>query len=131
MKNKVAEDLKPEADRIKFTACAHCPHPDETPVSYEPGPGGLLYALGELARLHLPDLSGMFAETTGGRALSFLKKDSLEQTIQQVSQEVHRQYILTFTPRTEDAGAFHSIRVIVRNTPGLRVTARSGYWAVQ
>jgi VWFA-related protein len=131
VKNKVAEDLKPEAERIKFTACALCPHPDETPVPYEPGPGGYLYALGELARLRLPDLANLFAGTTGGRVLSFLKKDALEQAVQLISQEVHRQYILTFEPRGGEFGAFHEIRVIVKDRVELRVTSRSGYFAVQ
>jgi len=137
VKNKVAEDLKPEAERVKFTDCAAttparlCARPNETPVPYDPGPGSPIYALGELARLRLPDLSSLFAETTGGRTLSFLKKDALEQAVQLVSQEVHRQYILTFEPTAGEAEAYHAIRVTVRNRPELRVTTRPGYWAVQ
>jgi VWFA-related protein len=125
VKNKVAEDLKPIAERRGY------PDRDETPVPYDPGPGGLIYALGELARLAQPDLSILFPETTGARTLSFLKQGALEKAIQLVSQEVHRQYILTFEPHTSDAGAFHAIQVTVRNNPKLRVTTRSGYWAVQ
>ena len=140
VKNKVKEDLKPIAERHKFTDCADVPtwllaeckkRPDETPVPYEPGPGGGIYAIGELARLRLPDLSGVFADATGGRALSFVKKDALENAIQLISQEVHRQYILTFEPKTNEAGAFHRIRVSVKNRPALRVTTRLGYWAIQ
>ncbi len=136
-KNKVAEDLKPIAERVKYTDCKPttptwaCERPDETPVPYEPGPGGGLYAIGELARLHLPDLSNLFTETTGGRALSFLKKDALEQAVQLISTEVHRQYILTFEPKAVEPGIFHTIRVAVKNRPNLQVTTRSGYWAVQ
>ena len=137
VKNKVAEDLKPEAERVKYTDCRPttptwaCARPDETPVPYKPGPGGGLYAIGELARLVQPDLSTLFTETTGGRTLSFLKKDALEQAVQLIGQEVHRQYILTFEPQASETGAFHSIRVTVKNNPKLRVTTRSGYWAVQ
>ena len=127
VKNKVAEDLKPEAERIKYG-----PGRDNTPVPYEPGPGGGLYALGELARLVQPDLSELFAGTTGGRTLDFLKKDALEHAVQLISQEVHRQYILTFEPKEMgEPGAFHALRVTVRNNPKLTVTTRSGYWAVQ
>ena len=66
VKNKTVEDLKPIAERRRFTDCSDVPtwllfnckkRPDETPVPYQPGPGGNLYALGELARLRLPDLS--------------------------------------------------------------------------
>jgi VWFA-related protein len=137
VKNKVAEDLKPIAERRKYTDCAQtptwllalCKRPDETPVPYEPGPGSPIYAIGELARLVQPDLSTLFTETTGGRTLSFLKKNALEQAIQLVSQEVHRQYILTFEPKGSEAGAFHSIRVTVKDKPKLHVTTRAGYWA--
>jgi len=139
VKNKVKEDLKPIAERRKYTDCvdmptwllALCKRPYETPVPYEPGPGGGIYAIGELARLRLPDLASLFADTTGGRTLSFLKKDALEKAIQLISQEVHRQYILTFEPKASEPGAYHRIRVIVKNRPNLHVTARSGYWAVQ
>jgi VWFA-related protein len=137
VKNKVKEDLKPIAERRKYTDCKpptptwQCDRPDETPVPYEPGPGGGIYAIGELARLRLPDLSAVFADATGGRTLSFVKKDALENAIQLISQEVHRQYILTFEPKTTEAGAFHRIRVTVKNRPALRVTTRLGYWAIQ
>lgn len=137
VKNKVAEDLKPEAERVKYTDCpsttptALCARPDETPVPYDPGPGSPIYAIGELARLHLPDLSGLFAESTGGRTFSFLKKDALEQAVVLVSREVHRQYILTFEPRAAEAGSFHALRVTVKGRPEFRVTTRAGYWTVQ
>jgi VWFA-related protein len=107
VKSKVKEDLKPIAERRKYTDCvdmptwllALCKRPDDTPAPYEPGPGGGIYAIGELARLRLPDLSVVFADATGGSALSFVKKDALENAIQLISQEVHRQYILTFEPK--------------------------------
>lgn len=128
---KTQEDLKPEAERIKVAQCAMCPKPDDTPVPPDLGPGGFLYALGELARLHRPDLSTLFPNTTGGRALAFLKKNALEQAIQLVGEEVHRQYILTFQPKVTDPGKFHAIRVEVKGQPDLRVKTREGYWAVE
>jgi len=137
VKNKVAEDLKPIAERAKYSDCHPptptwaCARPDETPVDYDPGPGSPIYAIGELARLAQPDLSSLFTETTGGRTLSFLRKDALEKAVQLISQEVHRQYILTFEPHASEAGAFHAIQVTVKNNPKLHVTTRSGYWAVQ
>ena len=38
---KTAEDLKPEAERIKVQQCATCPAPDNTPVPPDLGPGNL------------------------------------------------------------------------------------------
>jgi hypothetical protein len=117
VKPKTAEDLKPEAERIKMKKCDLCPPPDDTPVPQDLGPGGLICALGELIRLHQPDFSSLFTGTTGGRTLSFLKKHALEQAIQLVGEKVHRQHILTFEPKGGDAGKFHTVRVEVKNRP--------------
>ena len=124
------EDLKPEAERIKKQECAMCPKPDDTPVPPDLGPGSLLYGLGELFRLRQPDLADLFPRTTGGRTLSFLKKSGLEQTIQLVGAEVHRQYVLSFQPKAPEPGKFHAIRVVVRHRPELTAKTREGYWAV-
>jgi VWFA-related protein len=102
---KAAEDLRPEPQRI--------------------------FPIGELSRLREPDLSSLFTNTTGGRALNFLKKNTLEQAIQVVGEEVHRQYILSFEPKSDDSGKFHVVRVAVKNRPDLRVKTRSGYWPSQ
>jgi VWFA-related protein len=128
---QTAEDLKPEAERIKVPKCALCPHPDDTPVPPDLGPGGLIYGIQELIRLHQPDLSSLFTRVTGGRTLSFLKKNALEQAIQLVSEEVHRQYILSFQPKESEPEKFHAIRVAVKNRPDLQVKTREGYWAVR
>jgi hypothetical protein len=71
VKPKTAEDLKPEAERIKIKQCDLCAKPDDTPVPPDLGPGGLMYGLGELFRLSQPDLSSLFTRTTGGRTLGF------------------------------------------------------------
>ncbi len=131
VKPKTAEDLKPEAERIKIKKCATCPPPDKTGVPGDFGPGGGIYAIGELIRLRQPDLSNLFTRTTGGRALSFLKKNALEQTIQLVGEEVHRQYILSFEPKGSESGTFHQLRVLVKNRPELQVRTREGYWSPQ
>jgi VWFA-related protein len=131
VKPKTAEDLKPEAERIKVPQCAACPAPDDTPVPPDLGPGDPLYAIFELVRLHQPDLASLFARTTGGRTLNFLKKNALEQAIQLVAAEVHRQYILSFEPKGGEPGKFHAIRVDVKDRPELRASTRDGYWALQ
>jgi len=128
---RTAEDQKPIDERIKVAKCAMCPKSDDTPVPADLGPGGFLYAIGELARLHKPDLSELFPKTTGGRTVSFLKKNGLEQAIQLVGEEVHRQYILTFEPKADEPGKFHPIRVVVKDRPELHAKTREGYWAAQ
>jgi hypothetical protein len=131
VKAKTAEDLKPEAERVKVQKCVLCPTPDDTPVPPDLGPGGPLYAIGELVRLHQPDLSSLFTGVTGGRTINFLKKNALEQAIQLIGEEVHRQYILSFEPKGGEAGKFHSVRVTVKDRPELQAKTRAGYWAVQ
>jgi len=131
VKARTAEDLKPEAERIKMPKCAWCPGPDETSVPPDVGPGGPLYALGELMRLAKPDLASLFTANTGGRTLAFVKKNALEQAIQLVGDEVHRQYILNFEPKGNVPGSFHAIRVTVNGRPELRAKTRDGYWALQ
>jgi len=131
VKPKTAEDLKPEAERNKSRKCALCPPHGNTPVPPDLGPGGYIYAIGELIRLRQPDLSSLFTKTTGGRALNFLKKNTLEQAIQLVGEEVHRQYILSFEPSGGEPGKFHAIRVAVKSRPDLQAKTRQGYWALQ
>jgi VWFA-related protein len=131
VKPKTKEDLKPEAERIKKQQCDLCPPPDDTPVPADLGPGNLLYGIGELIGMRQPDLSSLFTRTTGGRTLGFLKKDALEQAIQLVGEEVHRQYILSFQPKGGEAGKFHALRIAVKDRPELLAKTREGYWALQ
>jgi VWFA-related protein len=133
-KPKTMEDLKPEDERIKVQKCALCPAPNDAPAPPEVPPGGyycILCAVHELIRLHQPDLSHLFTNSTGGRELPFLKKSALEHAIQLVSEEVHRQYILSFEPKGGQPGTFHRIRVEVRNRPDLHAKTRDGYWVLQ
>ena len=128
VKPKTVEDTKPEAERIKVPKCALCPEPDDRGVPPDYGPGGPLYALGELVRLHQPDLAALFTNVTGGRTMSFLKKNVLEQAIEVIGEEVHRQYILSFEAKASDPGTFHALRVAVRDRPELYAKTRQGYW---
>jgi len=129
-KPKTMEDLKPEEERIKVPKCALCPAPDDRAAPLDLGPGGLGYALGELFRLRKPDLSTIFPSATGGRTVAFVKKKALEDTIQRIAEEVHRQYILSFVPGKSEPGEFHSLRVAVRSRPELQTRTRAGYWAI-
>ena len=95
------------------------------------GPGGFIYAIGELIRMNKPDLAELFSKTTGGTTNFFLKQNALENAIQAIGTEVHRQYILSFEPRAAEPGKFHEIRVAVKDRPDLHVKTRAGYWGVQ
>jgi VWFA-related protein len=97
----------------------------------QPGPGGIIYALHELAHMHQPDLADLFSRTTGARTMGFLERKALETAIREIGEEVHRQYILSFQPKPSGGDQFHTIRVVVKNRPDLAVKTREGYWPVQ
>jgi VWFA-related protein len=107
------------------------PGKDGEPIPYDPGPPNLLNIIPELAHLGKPDAAQELSKATGGRTANFLKKDALEEAIQAVAAEIHRQYILSFQPRPSAPGQFHTIRVAVKGRPELQARTRDGYWPLQ
>jgi VWFA-related protein len=129
-KPRTREDLKPEAERIskRKPLCLQCPDPDDR-LAPDDRPMNLLEGLAALGRLHQPDLADLFARTTGGRSLNFLKKSALEDAIQAIGQEAHRQYLFTFQPAGGDSGEFHTLRIEVKGRLDLHAKTREGYWS--
>ncbi len=122
---KTVGDRKQEEDRGKY------PTEDAKPLPADTQPMNLLAPFFALAHLAQPNLADLFSRTSGARTIGFLKKSGLEQAIQAIGEEVHRQYILSYQPPAGEPGEFHAIRVEVRGRPGLRAKTRAGYWAVQ
>jgi VWFA-related protein len=104
------------------------PRIDGKALPPETAPGNLLSVFTELAHQSKPDSSVQLTRTTGGRAIGFLKQDALEEAIQAVASEVHRQYIVSFTPPPAKAGQYHAIRIEVQGHPELTARTRAGYW---
>jgi VWFA-related protein len=90
-----------------------------------------ILAMMELYHMSKPDASELFTKATGARTMNFLKRSGLEDAIQAVAAEVHRQYILTYQPTGGTPGQFHPIRVEVKGRPELQARTRAGYWTVQ
>ncbi|HXB69233.1 MAG TPA: VWA domain-containing protein [Candidatus Acidoferrales bacterium] len=107
------------------------PKKDGELVPYDPGSQNLLNIIPELAQLGKPAAAQELAKATGGRSVGFLKQDALEEAIQSVAAEVHRQYMVSFQPRPSPPGKFHSIRVEVKGKPELLARTRAGYWPLQ
>ena len=82
-------------------------------------PGNLLSVFTELAHQGKPDNSVQLTRATGGRSIGFLKQEALEEAIQAIASEVHRQYIVSFTPPPSKAGEYHNIRIEVKGHPEL------------
>ncbi len=67
------------------------------------------------------------AEDTGGGYFELTKTADLEKTFTRVADELHRQYVLGFTPEVAD-GLPHKLEVRVK-TPGMIARARKSYVA--
>lgn len=94
------------------------------------GDTNLIAVFGEMRALAKTNVAEAFAKYTGGRRVSFLKQQGLEEVIESLGEEIHNQYLLSFTPPHSDEDEFHRIRVIVRDRPELVVRTRAGYWPV-
>jgi VWFA-related protein len=77
--------------------------------------------------LFVDDTLDVFTRFTGGREYSFAGERSLEKAVESISEELHSQYLLSYSPNNQTEGGFHDIRVDV-NRPRLEVRTRPGYW---
>lgn len=68
------------------------------------------------------------AQLTGGEYFKFENSRSLVRGMLTISNHVPNRYVLSFQPVTPHPG-FHAVELKLKDRPGLRVTARSGYWA--
>ncbi len=88
----------------------------------------LLKIVGEIMRLGKTNAAAAFTELSGGTHLSFLKQHGLETAISRIGEELHAQYMLSFTAPAETGAEFHKIEVRVKGRPELTIRTRPGYW---
>lgn len=98
------------------------------PIPYDSGTQNLLNIIPEMAQLGKPAAAQELTKATGGRTVGFLKQDALEEAIQSVASEIHRQYMVSFQPPPSPPGKFHSIRIEVLGRPDAQARTRAGYW---
>ncbi len=91
-------------------------------------PGNLLSIFTELAQHGKANSADKLTKATGGRSINFVKKEALEDAIQAIADEVHRQYIVSFTPRGRP-GQYHALRIEVKGRAELTARTRAGYWS--
>jgi Ca-activated chloride channel family protein len=94
--------------------------------------GFMIYAIGLqaefLGSVTRPDRNlRRLAEQTGGGYFELRRAADLNSTFTRVADELHRQYVLGFTPEALD-GKVHKLEVRVK-VPGMRVRARQSYLA--
>lgn len=120
--------------------------PDPIPAAAQHVPGGAVQTPTALESLHTSNFVPMFVEIfkgvkrifvddptdvltsyTGGKEYSFMSQKSLDRAVSALGQEIHHQYLLSYSPNNLAEGGFHEIRVEV-NRPGLEIRTRPGYW---
>ncbi len=75
----------------------------------------------------IPDPLDVYTKYTGGREFSFKTQNTLERDISGLGEELHSQYMLTYSPNNQDEAGYHQIVVTV-DKPDLKVRTRDGYW---
>jgi VWFA-related protein len=67
------------------------------------------------------------ARLTGGEYFKFENSRGLVRDLLIISNHVPNRYVLSFQPQSPHPG-FHAVELKLKDHPGLRLTARSGYW---
>jgi VWFA-related protein len=103
------------------------------PADSPPMPGGdnsvdLIGGAIELGRIGKANVAAALARSTGGRHLAFLTLASLEQAISRAGEEIHSQYLLSFTPTSSKREGFHQIQVAIPSRPDAVIRVRPGYY---
>jgi VWFA-related protein len=69
----------------------------------------------------------LFTKGTGGNQFSFYRQRGLEEAITQIGEQLHSQYLISYSPNNKDEGGWHQIGVEVIGTQ-YRTQTRPGYW---
>jgi VWFA-related protein len=100
--------------------------PDEVPQAT--GGADIIGAVGELVRRGKTNDAELLASRTGGIVMKFARQKGLEDALGRLGDELHSQYVLSFTPEPAEAG-HHSLEVRLTRPGNFRVRARPGYWS--
>lgn len=89
-------------------------------------------ALAKLAAIRAADglkknIPETVAQLTGGEYFKFENSRGLVRDLMTISNHLPNRYVLSFQPHAPHAG-FHAVELKLEGHPGMRVTARSGYW---
>lgn len=78
-------------------------------------------------RIFVDSPSEVLTKATGGEEFYFVKQRGLEDAIQNISQHIRSQYLVSYKPNNETEPGFHTITVKVDN-PSYVAKTRPGYW---
>ena len=100
---------------------------------YAVGVGGAaIPGYDQAQRIHLPkmgygDVLPKYASATGGEVFSEFSANAIEQAYSRLTEEARNQYTIGYTTRATPSSKYRDVEVRV-DQPGLRVTARQGYY---
>lgn len=70
-----------------------------------------------------------FTKATGGTEYGFHSQRTLEEAIQRLGEQLHSNYMISYTPNNRTEFGFHKIEVDVPDRPDVKkVQTRPGYW---
>lgn len=69
-----------------------------------------------------------FTKGTGGEEYSFTRERGLQEAIARVGEELHSQYLISYSPNNKEEGGFHEITVDIPSRRDARPQTRPGYW---
>ncbi len=91
----------------------------------------IIAILREVGRMGKKNTAEAFSMMTGGRRYSFTRQRGLEEAISRLGEELHSQYLLSFTVGGPADDRFHTIDVRVPARPDCAVRTRPGYWLAE
>jgi hypothetical protein len=118
----MGKDPDPDAPQNKLIQAYDCLTQFAPPLALATAAG--IAAVNGLQR-NVPET---VAQLTGGEYYRFENTSSLVRDLLTISNHVPNRYMLSFHPLSPHPG-FHAIDVRVKDYPGLRITARTSYWA--
>jgi VWFA-related protein len=77
--------------------------------------------------IFIRDPAKQFTLQTGGEHFYFMRQKGLEDAVTRIGQQLHSQYLITYTPTNFSEPGFHTIEVTV-DKPQLMAKTRPGYW---
>jgi VWFA-related protein len=128
----------PRPDSIPFTARPLPPGVPPTPEAAAQVSGNatnsgnvvplIVEILKDVKAIFVANPVEVFTKWTGGKERSFLTERELERAILSIGNELHSEYLITYTPNNKEEGGYHEIVVTVPDHPGVKVRTRPGYW---
>jgi hypothetical protein len=71
----------------------------------------------------------VFTRGTGGSEFPYYSRRGLDEAIEKIGEQLHSEYMVSYSPNNKEEGGFHEIKVEVAGAPQVKRTqTRPGYW---